>query len=163
RALNTPPNSQGFAGQQILGILEHFDVASLADEPAAYVDLVVRATQLAYVDRDRYLADPDFAPVPLDRLLAPAYLAERARALASGSPTTPPPARALGGDTTFSCCVDAEGNAVGVIQSIYFEWGSGVVAGETGLLLQNRGCFFSLDPRHPNVLAHGKRTAHTLT
>src|SRR5262249_22699412 len=117
RALNTPPNSQGFAGQQILGILEHFDVASLADDPAAYVALVVRATQLAYVDRDRYLADPDFAPVPLDRLLAPDYLAERARALASGSPTTLPSARALGGDTTFSCCVDAEGNAVGVIQS----------------------------------------------
>lgn len=161
RALNIPPNSQGFAALQILGILEHFPVAALAEDPAGYVDLMVRATQLAFEDRDRYLTDPAFEPIPLDRLLSPDYLGERAETLRRG--VVQAAGHAAGGDTTFSCCVDGEGNAVGVIQSLYFEWGSGVVAGETGLLLQNRGSFFSLDPRHVNRLEPGKRTFHTLT
>ena len=161
-AVAPPPNSQGFAGLQILGILEHVDVAALADVPAAYVDAVVRATALAFEDRDRHLCDPAFGDIPLERLLDPAYLAGRAALLdraPAGALAAPRPA----GDTTFSCAVDADGNAAAVIQSIYQEWGSGVVAGETGVLLQNRGCFFSLDPDHPNCLAPGKRTAHTLT
>jgi gamma-glutamyltranspeptidase/glutathione hydrolase len=163
KALNVPPNSQGFSALQILGILEHFDVAALADDPVGYVDLLVGATRLAFEDRDRYLTDPAFESIPLDRLLSPDYLAGRARLLRTRPGATLPPARPVGGDTTFSCCVDAEGNAVGVIQSIYFEWGSGVVAGETGLLLQNRGSFFSLLDDHPNRLEPGKRTFHTLT
>jgi gamma-glutamyltranspeptidase/glutathione hydrolase len=145
-------------------MLEHVDVAALAGDPAAYVDAVVRATALAFEDRDRHLCDPAFGEIPLDRLLDPAYLAERAGALARDA--APAPALAAprpAGDTTFSCAVDADGNAAAVIQSIYQEWGSGVVAGDTGVLLQNRGCFFSLDPEHPNCLAPGKRTAHTLT
>jgi gamma-glutamyltranspeptidase len=163
-AVAPPPNSQGFAGLQILGMLDHVDVAALAGDPAAYVDAVVRATALAFEDRDRHLCDPDFGDVPLERLLDPAYLAERAARLGAARP--PAPAVAVpraAGDTTFSCAVDADGNAAAVIQSIYQEWGSGVVAGDTGVLLQNRGCFFSLDPDHPNCLAPGKRTAHTLT
>jgi gamma-glutamyltranspeptidase len=162
-AVAPPPNSQGFAGLQILGMLEHVDVAGLADDPAGYVDAVVRATALAFEDRDRHLCDPAFGEIPLDRLLAPEYLAERAAAIASGAPAAAFVAPRAAGDTTFSCAVDADGNAAAVIQSIYQEWGSGVVAGDTGVLLQNRGCFFSLDPAHPNCLAPGKRTAHTLT
>jgi len=163
-AVAPPPNSQGFAGLQILGMLDHVDVAALAGDPAGYVDVVVRATALAFEDRDRHLCDPGFGDIPLDRLLDPAYLAERAALL--GGAAAPAAALAVppaAGDTTFSCAVDAEGNAAAVIQSIYQEWGSGVVAGDTGVLLQNRGCFFSLDPAHPNRLAPGKRTAHTLT
>jgi gamma-glutamyltranspeptidase len=159
-----PPNSQGFAGLQILGMLEHVDVAALAGDPAGYIDAVVRATALAFEDRDRHLCDPEHADIPLDRLLAPEYLAERAALI--GGADGPAPALVApraAGDTTFSCAVDADGNAAAVIQSIYQEWGSGVVAGDTGVLLQNRGCFFSLDPAHPNCLAPGKRTAHTLT
>jgi gamma-glutamyltranspeptidase len=163
-AVAPPPNSQGFAGLQILGMLEHVDVPALAGDPAAYVDAVVRATALAFEDRDRHLCDPDFGDIPLERLLDPAYLAERAAALAgAGAPAAAVAAPRVAGDTTFSCAVDADGNAAAVIQSIYQEWGSGVVAGDTGVLLQNRGCFFSLDPEHPNRLAPGKRTAHTLT
>jgi gamma-glutamyltranspeptidase/glutathione hydrolase len=162
-AVAPPPNSQGFAGLQILGLLEHVDVAALAGDPAAYVDAVVRSTALAFEDRDRYLCDPDFGDVPLERLLDPAYLAERAEALPGGAPAAALATPRAAGDTTFSCAVDADGNAAAVIQSIYQEWGSGVVAGDTGVLLQNRGCFFSLDPAHPNVLAPGRRTAHTLT
>lgn len=162
QALNVGPSSQGFAALQILGLLRQVDVAGLRDDPAAYVDAVVRATRVAFEDRDRYLTDPTFSPIPLDRLLSAEYLAERAQHLWTTPPTQPnlPTAQ---GDTTFSCCVDAEGNAVGVIQSIFFEWGSGVVAGDTGLLLQNRGAFFSLDPSHPNRLEPRKRTFHTLT
>src|SRR5919202_1568456 len=111
-AVAPPPNSQGFAGLQILGLLEHVDVAALADDPAGYVDAVVRATALAFEDRDRHLCDPDFGDVPLDRLLDPAYLAERAAAVARDA--APAPALAAprpAGDTTFSCAVDADGNA----------------------------------------------------
>ncbi len=161
-AVAPPPNSQGFAGLQILGMLEHVDVAALAGDPASYVDVVVRATALAFQDRDRHLCDPDFGDVPLERLLDPSYLAERAALLdrpTAGAVVVPQAA----GDTTFSCAVDADGNAAAVIQSIYQEWGSGVVAGDTGVLMQNRGCFFSLDRAHHNCLEPGKRTAHTLT
>jgi len=163
-AVAPPPNSQGFAGLQILGMLEHVDVAALAGDPAGYVDVVARATALAFEDRDRHLCDPGFGDIPLDRLLDPAYLAERAALLgAAGAPAAALAVPPAAGDTTFSCAVDADGNAAAVIQSVYQEWGSGVVAGDTGVLLQNRGCFFSLDPAHPNRLAPGKRTAHTLT
>jgi gamma-glutamyltranspeptidase len=161
-AVAPPPNSQGFAGLQILGMLEHVDVAALADDPAGYVDAVVRATALAFEDRDRHLCDPEFGDIALERLLDPEYLAERAARL-DRAPAGALVAPRAAGDTTFSCAVDADGNAAAVIQSIYQEWGSGVVAGETGVLLQNRGCFFSLDPSHPNCLEPGKRTAHTLT
>jgi gamma-glutamyltranspeptidase len=161
-AVAPPPNSQGFAGLAILGMLDHVDVAALAGDPAAYVDAVVRATALAFEDRDRHLTDPNFADVPVDRLLAPEYLAERA-ALLGGEPSPALAAPRAGGDTPFSCAGDADGNAAAVIQSVYQEWGSGVVAGDTGVLLQNRGCFFSLDPAHHNRLEPGKRTAHTLT
>src|SRR6185503_16601330 len=80
-AIAPPPNSQGFAGLQILGMLDHVDVAALAGDPVSYVDLVVRATALAFEDRDRHLCDPAFGDVPLERLLDPAYLAGRAALL----------------------------------------------------------------------------------
>jgi len=162
-AINLPPNSQGFTALQILGILDHLDVRGTVDDPLRYVDLMVRATALAFEDRDQYLTDPTFSHIPLDRLLSEPYLAERAALMGRRTSAEATPAPRVAGDTTFSCCVDAAGNAVGVIQSLYFEWGSGVVAGDTGLLLQNRGTFFSLDPEHHNRLEPGKRTSHTLT
>jgi gamma-glutamyltranspeptidase/glutathione hydrolase len=72
------------------------------------------------------------------------------------------PARADGGDTIAIVAADAQGNAVSLIQSLYFTWGSGLVAGDTGVVLQNRGSFFSLDPTQANALAPAKRTMHTL-
>jgi gamma-glutamyltranspeptidase len=161
--LTTPPNSQGFATLEMLGMAAPHDVAALADDPVGYVDLLVRAGMLAFADRDRYLTDPAFTDVPLDRLLDPGRLAELGRHLLDGKPPAFPAAPAGGADTTFSCAADSNGDVAAVIQSVYFEWGSGFVAGDTGVLLQNRGSFFSLDPAHVNVLAPGKRTAHTLT
>jgi oxamate amidohydrolase len=158
-AVSLPPPTQGFAALAIMALLDGFDVAALDD--ADHVHLVVEATKLAFEDRDRWLADPAFVEVPVGRALDPERLARR-RPLISRRRARPLDARAADGDTIAIATADASGNATVVIQSTYHEFGSGVVAGDTGVLLQNRGAFFSLDPRHPNCLAPGKRTAHTL-
>jgi gamma-glutamyltranspeptidase/glutathione hydrolase len=152
------------AALAILGLLDGLDVREAGRHPADYVHLVVEATKLAFADRDRGLADPGTGPVPVGRLLDPRYLAARARTIDAGRAAPAPVAAGVeGGDTVACVTADAAGNAVSLIQSLYHEWGSGVLAGETGVVLQNRGAFFSLDPAHPNVLAPGKRPFHTLT
>ena len=158
-AVSFPPPTQGFAALAILGILERVDVTGLAED--AYVHLVVEATKLAFDDRDRFLADPAFVDVPVDRCLDRAYLAQRATAIDSAR-ARPVAGAGADGDTIALVTADDQGHAVCVIQSIYHEYGSGVVASGTGVILQNRGAFFSLDRAHPNCLAPGKRTAHTL-
>jgi gamma-glutamyltranspeptidase len=158
-ATSFPPPTQGFAALAILALLEGFAIDAL--DEADYVHLVVEATKLAFEDRDRYLADPAVVDVPVARCLDPARLAERRRRI-SRRRAMPPGGGGADGGTIAIVAADADGNAVSLIQSLYHEFGSGVVAGDTGVLLQNRGAFFSLDPRHPNVLAPRKRTAHTL-
>jgi gamma-glutamyltranspeptidase/glutathione hydrolase len=158
-AASFPPPTQGFAALAMLSLLEGFDVRAL--EEADYVHIVVEVTKLAFEDRDRYLADPTVASVPVARCLDPARLAERRRRISRrASMTAAGPAAA--GDTIAIVTADAQGNAVSLIQSLYWEFGSGVIAGDTGILLQNRGAFFSLDPAHVNRLAPRKQTAHTL-
>ncbi|GAA3724808.1 gamma-glutamyltransferase [Spinactinospora alkalitolerans] len=157
-----PPNSQGFAHLMILNIIEAFDVGAMRDGSAEYLHMVVEATKLAFADRDRYLTDPNFADIPLDHLLSKDYAAELRTRIDMRAARSTPAARPAGSDTTCSVVVDGQGNAVSVIQSLYHEFGSGFVAGDTGVLLQNRGSFFSLDPDHPNRLEPGKRTFHTL-
>ncbi len=154
-----PPPTQGFAALAIMSLLEGFDVGSLGE--ADYVHVVVEATKLAFEDRDRYLADPTQATVPVARCLDPARLAERRRRI-SRRAAMPAAGPAAQGDTIAIVTADADGNAVALIQSLYWEFGSGVIAGDTGVLLQNRGAFFSLDPGHVNRLAPRKQTAHTL-
>jgi oxamate amidohydrolase len=158
-AASLPPPQQGFAALAILAMLEGFDVAGLDDTD--HVHLAVEATKLALEDRDRYLTDPTVVDVPVARCLDPDRLARR-RALISRRAARPVNGRPADGDTIAIATADAHGNAVSVIQSLYHEFGSGVVAGDTGVMLQNRGAFFSLDPSHPNHLAPRKRTAHTL-
>jgi gamma-glutamyltranspeptidase/glutathione hydrolase len=161
----TPPPSQGVTVLQALRLLEPFDLGALPFLGPDHVHLLVQAKQIAFHDRDRLVADPAFAPVPVERLLSRAYaderrrLLDRERALAwDGIPS----AGSLAGDTVYVAAVDAEGNAASLIQSLYFDFGSGVVAGDTGVLLQNRSAYFSLDPTHPNRLEPGKRPLHTL-
>jgi len=156
-----PPNTQGFTALQILGILDGLDVAALGDATTAYVHTLAEAARLAFQDRDRYLTDPDFLDIPLDRLLSAERAAEL-RAQIDPARKGLPEAAPTGGGTCYLTIVDADGTAVSLIQSVYFDFGSAVVAGETGVLLQNRGSFFSLDPAHPNRLAPKKRTFHTL-
>ena len=170
-----PPNTQGFAALQILNIMEGFDPVQLGEGTADYYHHMAEAVKLAFADRNAWLTDPKFLEIPLDRLLAKDYAAERralidpARAMVMEevAPGIAPQARAHGGgdpggDTCYFCAVDGDGLAVSVIQSIYHDFGSAVLAGETGIIPQNRGSFFALDAAHPNALAPGKRTFHTL-
>lgn len=156
-----PPNSQGFAHLLVLNILEQFDVAALGDQSAEYIDLVVAATREAFSVRDQYLTDPAFHDIPLARLLSKAFAEECAKRIRDNLPSGYQ-AQAAGGDTTATMVVDGQGNAVSLIQSLYHEWGAATVAGDTGVLLQNRGAFFSLDEAHVNRLEPGKRSFHTL-
>ena len=123
--------------------------------------LSVEATKLAFEDRNRWLADPDVVDVPVAVALDRDRLAERRR-LISRRAARPVDATRSAGDTVAVVTADGAGNAVSMIQSLYHEFGAGVVAGDTGVLLQNRGAFFSLDSEHPNRLAPRKRTATTL-
>jgi gamma-glutamyltranspeptidase/glutathione hydrolase len=158
-AVSFPPPTQGFAALAILGLLEGFELGAL--DEADYVHLVVEATKLAFEDRDRYLTDPTAETVPVARCLDAGRLARRRRHISRRRARTVD-AAPVDGDTIAIVTADAAGNAVSVIQSLYHEFGAAVVAGDTGVLLQNRGAFFSLDPAHPNRLAPRKHTAHTL-
>ncbi|MGP1385433.1 MAG: gamma-glutamyltransferase [Thainema sp.] len=156
-----PPNTQGLAVLQILNLIESFDLTAIGHDTADYYHLLVEATKLAFLDRDRWVTDPEFADIPVERLISKAY-ADELRSQIDLTKAQSFTAQSPGGDTTYSAVVDAEGNAVSMIQSLYFDFGSCVVAGNTGIVLQNRGCFFSLDDQHINRLEPGKRTFHTL-
>ena len=161
-ACNLPPNTQGMASLEILNILDNFDVRSLGEGTADYYHLIIEATKQSFADRDRYLSDPAFVKIPLARLLSPdhgkaqAARIQMAKAATDVTPLDPK------GDTIWLGTVDKWGNAVSLIQSIYHDFGSAIVPEGTGIILQNRGSFFSLDPRHVNCLVPGKRTFHTL-
>ena len=163
-ACNLPPNCQGLTSLEILGILDRFGIASIGDQDSLYHHLMVEATKLAFADRDAHVTDPDFHPCDPTALLAPARLdrlavgIDRNRALAQDALQS----LSARGDTVWLGCVDSFGNAVSWIQSVYHDFGSGLIPKDTGVLLQNRGSFFSLDERHVNVLAPNKRTMHTL-
>ena len=155
-----PPPTQGLAALAVLGMTERFDMAALPE--ADYIHVLVEATKLAFEDRDRHLTDPGFMRVAPTELLASERLQARGRLISRERVRPPQPYPHAGGDTIALVTADREGNAVSLIQSLYFTFGSGLVAGDTGVVLQNRGSFFSLDPGHVNALAPGKRTMHTL-
>jgi gamma-glutamyltranspeptidase len=169
RVTTHPPNSSGVLALEILNVLERFEPPSGARftgrgwSDAAWPHLQLEAAKLAFTDRDRLLTDPEFRDVPVDRLLSAEHASElAARIDPSRADPAPPPARTLVGGTIWLGVVDADGNAVSLIQSNAVGFGSGVLDPETGVHFQNRGASFSLDPAHPNVLEPRKRTAHTL-
>ncbi len=161
----TPAPTQGFTVLEMLNLLEPYALHAMPRLGPDHAHLMVQAKQIAYHDRDRHLADPRFADVPMDRLISKAYADER-RALIDPARALPwdrvPSYGSLSGDTVFVAAVDAEGNAAALINSLYGVFGSCVVAGRTGVLLQNRSAYFSLDPAHPNCVAPGKTPLHTL-
>jgi gamma-glutamyltranspeptidase/glutathione hydrolase len=159
-AVSFPPPTQGLSALAVLGMTERFDMAALPE--ADYVHVLVEATKLAFEDRDRHLTDPAHMRVAATDLLAAERLQARARMISRERARTPQPATPAGGDTIALVTADQDGNAVSLIQSLYFTFGSGLMAGDTGVVLQNRGSFFSLDPGHVNALVPGKRTMHTL-
>jgi gamma-glutamyltranspeptidase len=130
-----------------------------------HVHLLVQAKQIAYHDRDRLLADPAFADVPVEMLVSKEYAGERSELIDLRSALRwdrVPSYGSLAGDTVYVAAVDRDGNAASLIQSLYGAFGSCVVAGRTGVVLQNRGAYFSLDPNHPNRPEPGKIPLHTL-
>ena len=158
-----PPNSQGLVALEMLNILEGYDLHELGYQSSAYLHLLLEAKKLAFADRDRYISDPAFVEIPVERLLSKVY-AEEQRARIDLTRAMP---HFVGepqqeGDTMYLCTADKQGNVVSLIQSLYMGIGSGLVGGETGIALHNRGSYFSLDPRHVNYLQPGKRTMHTL-
>jgi gamma-glutamyltranspeptidase/glutathione hydrolase len=159
-AASFPPPTQGLSALAVLGMTERFDMATLPE--ADYIHVLVEATKLAFEDRDRHLTDPAHMRVAAADLLAPERLQARGRLISRERARPPQPSAAAGGDTIALVTADRDGNAVSLIQSLYFTFGSGLMAGDTGVVLQNRGAFFSLDAGHVNALLPGKRTMHTL-
>lgn len=162
KAYNFPPNTQGMASLSILNVLNNFDLKSIGEGTADYYHLIVEATKQSFVDRDKYLSDPEFVNIPLDSLLSKKHGRELAARIDMGKSLKEGKLLDPKGDTVWLGVVDKDGNAVSLIQSIYHDYGSGIVAANTGVLLQNRGSFFSLDPNHVNHLEPRKRSFHTL-
>jgi gamma-glutamyltranspeptidase/glutathione hydrolase len=159
----TPAPTQGFTVLEMLNLIEPFDLGPFLGPD--HVHLLVQAKQIAYHDRDRWLADPRFADVPMDRLISKTHADER-RTLIDRKRALPwdkvPSHGSLTGDTVYVAAADAQGNAASLIFSLYGVFGSCVTSAETGVVLQNRGAYFSLDPKHPNRLEPGKVPLHTL-
>jgi len=154
-----PPPTQGLASLIILALFDRLRVEQA--ESFEHIHGIVETTKRAFRVRDRIVTDPDKITIDLDRFLSAAFLDEQARKIdvrkAAKWPT--PPGE---GDTIWMGAADASGLVVSYIQSIYWEFGSGVVLPATGLLMQNRGASFSLDPKALNALAPGRRPFHTL-
>ena len=176
QVLELPPNTQGVSALQMLNILEGYDLKALGHNSAAYLHLLVEAKRIAFADRDAWLADYDSVPpAALERMLSKQYAVDRRREISldraareykaltipgiSNAEEHHPEAR---GDTIYLTAADRDGNVVSLIQSIYESFGAGIVAGDTGIVLHNRGSLFSLRQGHPNRLAPGKRPFHTL-
>ena len=169
-----PPNTQGFTALQILNLIEGYNVSAWGDGSADYYHHIAEAVKIAFADREEWLTDPRFVDIPVQRLIAKAYADERRRLIDSdraldiaGVPagiayTHPHERRVPDGDTCYFCAADRDGMVVSLISSIYHDFGSAVIGGATGIILQNRGAFFALDEKHPNHLQPGKRTFHTL-
>ncbi|MDP2140420.1 MAG: gamma-glutamyltransferase [Gammaproteobacteria bacterium] len=175
RTIHTmPPNSQGIVMLQMMAMAESLPFAERSSNSPELLHELVEITKLAFADRDRWVADPRFADIPIDELLDRDYLAERA-ALIGGEASSHREAGFgneiliasnaklnEGGDTVYLMVVDPAGNAVSWIQSLYGTFGSNLVDPVTGVVLQNRGSGFSLVEGHPNQVAPGKRPFHTL-
>jgi len=177
QVLELPPNTQGVTALEMLNIMEGFDLKALGHNSAPYVHTLVEAKRIAFADRGAWIGDPGSTPVKaIDRMLSKEYAAARrkeidpSKAAADYTPlsldgrATPErgPDPAGRGDTVYLTAADSEGNIVSLIQSLFEAFGSGIVAGDTGIVLQDRGNLFSLTPGHPNQLAPGKRPFHTL-
>ncbi len=160
-----PPNGQGIAALQMLNILEGYDLRAMGHNSADYLHVMTEAKKLAFDDRARFYADPDFFDVPLDTLLSKDYAAERRKLIRMDGvlrQVGPSDIRLARGDTIYMTVADSDGMMVSLIQSNYVGMGSGLVADGLGFMFQDRGALFALDEGHPNVFVPGKRPFHTI-
>ena len=160
-----PPNGQGIVALQMLNILEGYDLRSMGFGSAQYLHTLIESKKVAYEDRAKYYADPDFYNAPIDMLLSREYAAERRQLISDDkAATTYPPgdAKLETGDTIYLTVADTDGNMISLIQSNYGDLGSGMTPEELGFQLQNRGQLFSLEDGHANIYEPGKRPFHTI-
>ena len=157
-----PPNGQGIAALQILNILENFNISSMELDSAEYIHLFTEAKKLAYEDRAKYYADPNFSDVPTSELISKNYASIRTKLINKNKAATRFDAGLEDGDTIYLTVADKYGNMVSLIQSNYRGMGSGMVPKDLGFMLQDRGEMFSLNPNHKNSLVGGKRPFHTI-
>lgn len=164
-----PPNGQGIAALVMLNLMERFPLAEYGHNSTRALHVMIEAKKLAYADLLQYVADPKFSEVPVDGMLSKSHAERRAkqidlqRAQASVAPSAADDLKAKhAGDTIYMSAIDRDGNIVSLIQSNYSGFGSGLVAPGTGFGLQNRGALFTLEAKHPNVLAPRKRPLHTI-
>ena len=158
------PNSQGLSTLQLLNIMEQFDIKGMGFQSAAAIHHSVEAKRLAYEDRGRYFADPDFAKIPTEWLISKAYAKERAALIRPDRILNPvhPGQAPSKGDTTYFCTSDKDGMMVSIIQSNYRGMGSGLSPDGLGFMFQDRGELFSLTDGHPNLYQPGKRPFQTI-
>ncbi len=159
-----PPNSSGHILLQELNVVELFDLQTLGYNTAESVHLMVEAKKLAFADREKYMADPNWVDVPIEGLLSKSYAAEQAKRIDLEKAAFDIPAGGAEAhqDTTCFCTADRAGNLVCMLQSIQSGFGSGLIAGDTGILLNNRMTYWHLEEDHPNCLIPGKRVRHTM-
>ncbi len=158
-----PPNGQGTAALQMLNILEAYDIRSMGFGSSEYIHTFAEAKKLAYEDRAKYYADPDFNDIPVDRLISKKYAAERRKLINPDRAARDYPAGELEkGNTIYMTVADGHGNMVSLIQSNYRGMGSGMTPYGLGFILQDRGELFSLEEGHFNCYAPGKRPFHTI-
>ncbi len=159
-----PPNNQGPIVLEALNIAEAIDAGRHPFDSPERIHAFAEATKLAFVDGHTYITDPEYEQIP--PLTSKSYARERAKLVGDRAIQEPnvgvPNSKAEDADTVLLTVGDEEGNLVSYINSRFSGFGSGLVAGETGIALQNRGASFSLDPDHPNQIQPGKRPFHTL-
>jgi gamma-glutamyltranspeptidase / glutathione hydrolase len=163
RVMEMPPNGQGLIVLLALRILAGFDIAALSQsDPALGEHLILESLKLSFADAEHYIGDPEFHGVEIEELLSEDFIALRRERIQLDKAMPAPDAGTLRGDTTYFTIVDKDRNAVSFITSLSDMFGSGVVAGDTGILLHNRAAEFSLEPGHPNEVCPGKRPRHSI-
>ena len=158
-----PPNGQGIAALQILNILENYDLQKMGLFSSEYIHLFTEAKKLAFADRAKYYADPNFSKIPVKELISKSYADERSKLIDFNKAAATDQAGVLeSGDTIYLTAADQYGNMISLIQSNYRGMGSGMMPPGLGFMLQDRGELFSLDKDHRNALVGGKRPFHTI-
>ena len=164
RIWELPPNNQGIATLEMLKILEPYDLKAMGLNSAPYLHHLIEAKKLAYADLARYVGDADHLDISPERMLSDAFIAERRSHLdeAHAQARVEPGPAQTASETIYLTTADSAGNMVSFINSLYSEFGSGIVVPGTGFALHNRGAGFTLQPGLPNTVAPGKRPFHTL-
>ncbi|SLN25904.1 gamma-glutamyltransferase [Oceanibacterium hippocampi] len=162
--LQIPPNGQGITTLILLNILQGYELSGLDPNGALRLHLEAEATRLAFDARNQHVGDPAHGAVPVERLLSADFAAEQRATIDPERAGRPLDSAGLAAyrDTVYLTVVDKDRNAVSFINSLYFPFGSTLVAPESGVMLQNRGAGFRVEPGHPNCVAPGKRPLHTI-